>query len=80
MVTGLAHGGPAARAGVAEGDLVTAIGKEAVEDLGDLWRKLWAAGDAGVAVRLTVRRDGRQLARLCQTADRNSFLKRPQLH
>jgi S1-C subfamily serine protease len=80
VVTGLAKGGPAAQAGIAEGDLVTAIGGEEIEDLGDLWRKLWAAGAAGVAVTLTVSRDGRQLSRLCQTADRNSFLKRPMLH
>ena len=80
VVTGLVTGGPAARAGIAEGDLVTAIAGEEIEDLGDLWRKLWAAGDAGVAVKLTVSRAGRQVARLCQTADRSSFLKRPMLH
>ena len=58
----LANGGPAARAGIAEGDFVTAIDGEEIEDLGDLWRKLWAAGEAGVAVKLTVSRDGRQMA------------------
>ena len=59
VVTGLAQGGPAARAGIAEGDFVTALDGEEIEDLGDLWRKLWAAGEAGVAVKLTVSRDGR---------------------
>ncbi len=80
VVTGLAQAGPAARAGVVEGDQVTALDGEEVEDLGDLWRKLWAAGEAGVSVKLTVVRDGRSLDRLCQTADRASFLKRPMLH
>jgi S1-C subfamily serine protease len=80
VVTGLAPGGPAARAGIAEGDVVLELAGDEIEDLGDLWRKLWAAGDAGVAVELTLTRDGRRLARTCQTADRNSFLKRPSLH
>ena len=50
VVTGLAPGGPAARAGIAAGDVVTALDGQEIEDLGDLWRKLWAAGEAGVAV------------------------------
>ena len=79
-VTGLAPGGPAAQAGIAQGDLVLAIDGKDIEDLGDLWRKLWAAGDAGVSVALGVGRDGRQIERTCRTADRASFLKRPALH
>jgi S1-C subfamily serine protease len=80
VVTGLAPGGPAAKAGIAEGDLVTALAGEEVEDLGDLWRKLWAAGEAGVTVRISVTRDGRSRTLTCQTGDRGSFLKRPRLH
>ena len=80
VVTGLAQGGPAARAGLAEGDLVTDLEGAPVEDLGDLWRKLWACGEAGVTIRLGLTRDGRRLERACQTADRASFLKRPMLH
>ena len=40
-VTGVATGGPAAKAGIAAGDLVVAIDSQEIEDLGDLWRKLW---------------------------------------
>jgi S1-C subfamily serine protease len=80
VVTGLAQGGPAAGAGIAEGDLVTALGDQDIEDLGDLWRKLWSCGDAGVTITLTVVRDGRRIERACQTADRADFLKRPMLH
>jgi S1-C subfamily serine protease len=80
VVTGLAPGGPAARAGVTEGDAVTEIGGAEIEDLGDLWRRLWAQGAAGVAVQLTLLRDGRQRTLTCQTADRRTFLKRPMLH
>ena len=80
VVTGVANGGPAARAGIAEGDAVTAIAEQEIEDLADLWRKLWAQGAAGVTVKLTLLRDGRQRNVVCQTADRRTFLKRPMLH
>lgn len=79
-VTGLATGGPAAQAGIAAGDLVLAIDGQEVDDLADLWRKLWAAGEAGVGVSLTLNRDGREMERSCRTADRAAFLKRPALH
>ena len=79
-VTGVAPGGPAARAGIAEGDVVTTLAGEPIDDLGELWRKLWAQGEAGVAVQLTLTRDGREQKRTCSTADRNSFLKQPRLH
>ena len=80
VVTGLAPGGPAARAGLAEGDAVTELGGAEIEDLADLWRRLWAEGAAGVEVKLTLLRDGRQRTVTCQTADRRTFLKRPMLH
>ena len=79
-VTGLAAGGPAAKAGIAAGDVVVALDGQEIEDLGDLWQKLWAAGDAGVAVAIQLMRDGRELERTCRTADRASFLRRPALH
>jgi S1-C subfamily serine protease len=80
VVTGLAPGGPAARAGVAEGDAVTALNGQEIEDLGDLWRKLWAQGPAGIQVQLTLARGGRTQKVSCQTADRRTFMKRPLLH
>jgi S1-C subfamily serine protease len=79
-VTGLAAGGPAERAGIAAGDLVLSLDGQEIEELSDLWRRLWAAGEAGVSVSLVVSRDGRQMARTCRTADRATFLKRPALH
>ena len=79
-VTGLAAGGPAAQAGIAAGDVVVALDGQEIEDLGDLWQKLWAAGDAGVAVAIQLMRDGRELECTCRTADRASFLRRPALH
>ena len=80
VVTGVAPGGPAARAGLTEGDAVTALDGQEIDDLGDLWRKLWAQGPAGIEVKLTLLRDGRTQKVACQTADRRTFMKRPMLH
>lgn len=79
-VTGLAPRGPAATAGLAEGDALLELDGAPVEDLGDLWRKLWATGAAGVTVKLTISRNGRRLELPCHTASRESFLKQPSLH
>ncbi|MFL5334667.1 MAG: S1C family serine protease [Geminicoccaceae bacterium] len=79
-VTGLAPGGPAARAGIQEGDVVTALDGDEIDELGDLWRKLWAKGEAGVSVQLALTRDGRPQTRDCLSADRSTFLKQPLLH
>jgi S1-C subfamily serine protease len=79
-VTGLAPRGPAAAAGVAEGDLVVEVGGDGIADLGDLWRKVWAHGPAGAAVTLTLVRRGRKQRLTCRSADRRAFLKQPSLH
>lgn len=79
-VTGVAPRGPAAAAGLAEGDTVAEINGEPVEDLADLWRRLWAAGAAGVTVTLARVRNGQRQELRCRTADRQSFLKQPSVH
>lgn len=80
VVTGVAPGGPAATAGVAEGDALVALDGAAVADLAELWQRLWAAGPAGVTVTLALVRHGRRHKLRCRTADRHSYLKRPALH
>jgi S1-C subfamily serine protease len=80
VVTGTAPGGPAAEAGLAEGDIVLRIDGHGIEDLGDLWRRLWAAGPPGVSVRLVVARDGEAREVGLRTVDRHAFLKQPRLH
>jgi S1-C subfamily serine protease len=79
VVSGLARGGPAESAGVRAGDVVIEVAGEPVAGLADMFRKVWRLGPAGVEVPLTVARDG-GLSRLqVQSADRSSFLKKPQL-
>ena len=79
-VIGLADGGPADKAGVQEGDLVLAAGGRAVGNLASFFRRIWGLGGAGVAVPLTLHREGRTFDVTLKSADRNSFLKTPRMH
>lgn len=79
-VIGVAERGPAAMAGVQIGDAVLGVGDDAVSGLADLFRKVWALGEAGVEVPLRLWRDGNVLELRVRSADRDSFLRRPRLH
>ncbi len=80
MVGGVAERGPAAAAGVQQGDRIIGIGEEETPDLGGFWRRLWASGPAGANVLLRLQRDGRAMSLSITTADRGSFLRAPRLH
>ncbi len=47
-------GSPSETAGIKPGDIVLAVNKQAVSGMADFYRKVWALGDAGVDVPLTV--------------------------
>jgi S1-C subfamily serine protease len=80
VIAGLAGRGPAKKANLHVGDIVLAVAGTEVNDLAGLFRKVWALGNAGVEVPLTVYRDGRTLEMRITSADRAQFLKRPSLH
>jgi S1-C subfamily serine protease len=76
IVSGVADDGPAAKAGLAAGDLIVGVGEEKVQGLGDFYRRLWATGDAGVTVPLDVLKPGRGPTRLgVESIDRLKWLK-----
>ncbi len=75
LVNRVAPGGPAARAGIAEGDVILAVADRPVAGLADFYRKLWAQGHAGVEVRLTVLRDGATHDLTIKSQDRYSWLR-----
>lgn len=79
IVMSVSEGSPAARAGLRQGDIISDVRDGEVEGLGDFYRKLWASGPAGSDVPMRIVRDGRETWLRIKTADRNSFLKRPQL-
>jgi hypothetical protein len=56
------------------------VARERVSTLADLFRKVWRLGPAGTEVPLTLARDSAPLRVRLRSADRNDFLKKPQLH
>ena len=80
VVAGVAPGGPAARAGVRQGDIVLEVAGERPEGLAALFRRIWRLGPAGVEVPLSIARKGATLQLRVRSADRGDFLKKPQLH
>ncbi|GGC34657.1 serine protease [Siccirubricoccus deserti] len=80
VVSSMARGGPAQKAGLHEGDRVLAVGGTRVADLTGLWRAVWASGHAGSKVRLTIGRQAAPRELVLASIDRRSFLKAPRLH
>ena len=80
VIVGIAPKGPAARAELKTGDVVLAVKGENVTTLSELYRKVWSLGPAGVAVPLTLYRDGVTFDVSVNSADRAKYLKVPRLH
>jgi len=67
--------GPADRAGVRGGDIVIAVGGDAVTTLAEFYRKVWARGEAGTEVPLRVLQ-GAQLREISiRSMDRASYFR-----
>jgi len=79
VVVSLAAGGPAAQAGLREGDVIADVRDGEVAGLADFYRKVWDCGAAGTEVPIRVLRNGRDAWIRVKSADRGSFLKKPQL-
>jgi S1-C subfamily serine protease len=79
-IASLAPGGPAEQAGLQPGDRILAVSGTDVAELADLWRAVWATGEAGAEVPLTLLRGKRRLQVAIASADRARFLKAPRLH
>jgi S1-C subfamily serine protease len=79
VVMSVAEGGPAAKAGMRRGDVISDVRDGAVEGLADFYRKLWLTGPPGAEVPIRIVRDGRESWLRVKSADRGSFLKKPML-
>jgi S1-C subfamily serine protease len=79
VVMSVADGGPAEQAGLRRGDVISDVRDAEVDSLADFYRKVWTIGEAGAEVPMRIVRDGRESWLRVKSADRNSFLKRPQL-
>jgi len=80
VVVGIAPKGPAARAELKTGDVILAVKGESVTTLAGLYRKVWALGQAGAEVPLTLYREGVTFDVRVNSSDRAKFLKGPRLH
>ncbi len=75
IVTRISAEGPAERAGVVRGSIVTAVAGEKVSDLAGFYRKLWAQGQAGVEIPITVEENGASREVSIKTMNRYDYLK-----
>ncbi|MCC7274890.1 MAG: serine protease [Alphaproteobacteria bacterium] len=71
---------PAERAGLAVGDVIVGVGGEAVRSLAELYRKVWAKGDPGVAVTLDLRDGAAARSVTVTTADRRRYMRAGQTY
>lgn len=75
FVTWIAPDSPAAQAGLAEGDIILAVGERPVRSMASFFRALWAKGDAGVTVELSVLKDLAVERVVVETRSRYEWLK-----
>ena len=80
VAVGIAPKGPAARAELKTGDVILAVKGENVSTLASFYRKVWALGQAGVEVPLTLYREGVTFDVRVNSSDRQKFLKAPRMH
>jgi S1-C subfamily serine protease len=74
FVNRLTTGDPAEKAGLQPGDLILTVKGVAVNGLADFYRKVWALGNAGVDVPLSILRETRILDLTIRSTDRYQFL------
>lgn len=75
FITRITEGSPAEEAGLKKDDLILKVNGRPVEGLADLYRKVWAAGSAGVNVTLSILEGVEAKEIKVHTGDRNKFLK-----
>jgi S1-C subfamily serine protease len=79
VVMSVTENGPAAKAGLKRGDVISEIRDGEVDGLADFYRKVWESGPPGAEIPMRVLRDGREAWLRVKSADRNDFLLKPQL-
>jgi S1-C subfamily serine protease len=80
VIVGLADRGPAKKADLKTGDIILSVAGKDVRDLASFFRLIWAQGQAGVEVPITIYRDGETMDVKVKSSERNRFLKGPSLH
>ncbi len=74
IVTRVTPEGPAERAGLKSGDVILMVKQKEVSGLADFYRKMWALGNAGVEVPLTILQGVRVRDLAVKSADRYEYM------
>lgn len=77
VVAGVSPKSPAARAGLALGDVILAVADEPVDDLAEFYAELWRQGPAGALIALRIQREEDVFDVEIRSADRGALLKKP---
>ena len=80
IVAGLYEQAPAAMANIQAGDRIVKLAGQPVDSLSELFRQVWAMGEAGTVVPLTIMREGSLVDVAIASVDRRQHWKTPQLH
>lgn len=80
VIAGVAQRGPAHEAQLRSGDIITHVARQAVHDLPQFYRALWAQGDAGSMIALDIKRGKRTHAMQLRSASREEYLLKPKAH
>lgn len=80
VAVGIAEKGPAAQAGLKDGDVIVAVGGKKITTLSIFYKQVWSLGTAGVEVPLTIAREGHTFDITLTSIDRYKLLKGPRLH
>jgi S1-C subfamily serine protease len=75
MVSAVTHDGPAERAGLKRGDMILGVNGAPVNHLPDLYRRLYAQGDAGTVIPLDVLKDSEKRRIEVKSINRLDFLR-----
>jgi S1-C subfamily serine protease len=79
VVMSVADNGPADKAGLRRGDIISDVQDREIRGLADFYRSVWASGPAGTELPLRVVRDGRETWLRVKSIDRAATLKKPQM-
>ncbi|HUT50646.1 MAG TPA: S1C family serine protease [Alphaproteobacteria bacterium] len=75
LVVQVTPDGPAAKAGIKPGDLVSEVAGRKIAGQLDFYRKLWAAGKPGVKIAITISRGAQAITVTVTAGDRYRWLK-----
>lgn len=73
IVTRVTPEGPAAKAGLKTGDIILGVDGKELNGLADFYRKVWALGNPGIEVPLTVLQGSRIVSLTVKSGDRYEF-------